>query len=452
MATTLPHGAPVPSTPEAVRAAWSAHVDGHAPVMLHQWQRGVPVQGVPYLTPSVKFLLALAAVGVAIATSRLFTPLAPLAGMSDAYAWGVWKTFNIMTLTALGSGALGVGLAAWVFDRRALHSVMRVALLTSFLFYSTGLVALGADMGRPWNYWNAFLPSHWNVHSALFEVALAMPLYCGVFLLFECSPMLVERAWYHGTPAMRAVIRRWDPRMRRVYPYVVAGAYLVPLGHQSSLGALMLLAGHKVDPLWQTQLLPLLYVWQAIICGFAFVTFLVMASCLVWRRPLDLRVLDELARWVSGLSLGWLAVRVGDLAVRGALGRALEPTGLALLLWIETACVAVPAVLLLRARTRATPAHVFRLSALTIVGGMLFRFVPTTIAFRPNGDAVYFPAVPELLMTVGFLALALALWTMAVKWLAVLPAPLDAWYSMVRRERARRPNLRRDAHGNPVDD
>ena len=52
--------------------------------------------------------------------------------MSDPYAWGLWKTFNVMVLTGLGSGGFAVGIAAWVFNRTKLHPVMRVALLTSF--------------------------------------------------------------------------------------------------------------------------------------------------------------------------------------------------------------------------------------------------------------------------------------------------------------------------------
>ena len=61
------------------------------------------------------FFAALAAVGLGLALVRLFSPLGPFSGMNDVYAWGIWKTFNVMTLTALGSGAArgrhrGVGL------------------------------------------------------------------------------------------------------------------------------------------------------------------------------------------------------------------------------------------------------------------------------------------------------------------------------------------------------
>jgi len=40
--------------------------------------------------------------------SRLFSPLGPFSAMNDVYAWGIWKTFNVMTLTASRIGAAGL--------------------------------------------------------------------------------------------------------------------------------------------------------------------------------------------------------------------------------------------------------------------------------------------------------------------------------------------------------
>ena len=57
------------------------------------------------------------------------------------------------------------------------------------------------------------------------------------------------------------------PVIRSTYPYVVALAYTLPILHQSALGALMLLTGNQVFPLWQTPMLPLLYVWAAAFIG-----------------------------------------------------------------------------------------------------------------------------------------------------------------------------------------
>ena len=113
----------------------------------HRWQRDVQVYNYPLLSAPFLFWSALAVIGVTLSLGRLFTGLW-FTGMNDDYAWGVWKTFNVMTLTALGSGGLAVGVFAYVFGKRQLHVVMRTALMSSFLFYATGMAALAIDVGR----------------------------------------------------------------------------------------------------------------------------------------------------------------------------------------------------------------------------------------------------------------------------------------------------------------
>jgi Ni/Fe-hydrogenase subunit HybB-like protein len=426
----------------------------HAPrqAVINLWQRGVPVYNARVVTPQFLLLALLVLIGTAIASVRLVGGLGPFTGLTDEYAWGVWKTFNVMALTALGSGGLAVGIAAWVFYRKRLHTVMRTAIVTSFLFYSTGLLGLMTDMGRPWNFWNAILPWRWNTDSALWEVSLAMPVYAFFFLLFEASPIVVERFWYTGSGRTRKWILRWRPRMRAIYPFVIAGAYVVPMMHQSSLGALMMLAGPKVHPLWQTGILPFLYLMQAAICGIAFVIVVLMTSCLYWRRPLDLKVLGELSHILSWTILTWLAVRFGDLMSRGRFEMVFAFDKASIWFWIETALVFLPAVVLLQRKMRAIPRVIYLMAIVTCIGGLMYRFLPTTITYDPGATFSYFPTLPEVFVTVGLIAMAVGLWSLAVKWFAILPAPLKSWYDMVEYARSHDRRLRRDEHGNPIDD
>ena len=111
----------------------------------------VPVRG-PLVTAPLVFFSILAAIALALSVWRLFGGL-PFTGMNDDYAIGVWKTFNVMSLTALGSSALAVGMTTWIFNQRQLHVVMRAALTSSIIFYGTGMFALGFDVGRPWNFY-----------------------------------------------------------------------------------------------------------------------------------------------------------------------------------------------------------------------------------------------------------------------------------------------------------
>jgi Ni/Fe-hydrogenase subunit HybB-like protein len=352
--------------------------------------------------------------------------------MSDPYAWGIWKTFNVMTLTALGSGPLAVGMAAWVFNRHKLHKVMRTALVSGFLFYTTGLIALGFDVGRAWNFYNALLPWRWNTHSAMLEVAICMPLYCAIFLAFENLPLVLERFYYTGSDATKTILLRWRSVFRRIYPFVIIGAYVLPLMHQSSLGGLLLLAGDKIDPIWQTPWLPLLYVLAAGIAGLGFVTLLLCIACLRYSRPLDLGILSELGNLISVVCFVFLAVRFADLVWRGQLGAAFRLDRMSIIFLIETALVLVPAMVLQSRAAREKPRIIVNMATLACLGGMFYRFVPTTIAFRPAPYASYFPSVLEVLISLGYIALGICAFRLAVRYFAVLPGGIEDWNYMFR--------------------
>ena len=415
----------------------SAH-DTTGATLVNHWQRGVPVYREPVVTRTLLFFAALAALGLVLALVRFFSPLGPFVGMNDAYAWGIWKTFNVMTLTALGSGPLAVGMAAWVFNREKLHMVMRTALVSGFLFYATGLVALGFDVGRAWNFYWIVLPWRWNTESAMLEICFCMPVYCAVFLLFENLPLVLERFYYTGTDTTKASLLRWAPRLRRIYPFMLIGAYVFPLMHQSSLGGLMLLGGSKVHPLWQTPCLPFLYLLAAGLCGLGFVTFLLLMASLRYSRPLDLGVLGELGNLLSWMCFVFLAVRFGDLIWRGQLRDAFALDKMSLLFLLETTLILIPAIALRRNAVRETPRSLLNMATLACLGGLLFRFIPTTVAFFPAREASYFPALPELLMTVGYISLGIAAFGLAVKYFAVLPGEIQDWNYMFRLVRQRR--------------
>jgi len=323
-------------------------------------------------------------------------------------------------------------MAAWVFNRQKLHVVMRTALVSGFLFYATGLIALGFDVGRPWNFWNIILPWRWNGGSAMLEVAVAMPLYCAVFLGFENVPLVLERFYYTGSNKTRAALRRAAPFLRRIYPFMITGAYVLPLMHQSSLGGLLLLAGDKINPLWQSPFLPFLYLLAAALCGLAFVTFLLLIACLHYSRPLDAGVLAELGNLLSGGCFLFLAVRFGDLVWRGQLQSAFALDHMSVLFLLETALIAVPAVALRSRARRQTPRTLLNMATLAGLGGLLYRFIPTSIAYIPARNAIYFPSVPELLMSFGYIALGIVGFALAVKYFAVLPGEIDDWNYMFR--------------------
>ncbi|MGN6184731.1 MAG: NrfD/PsrC family molybdoenzyme membrane anchor subunit [Thermoanaerobaculia bacterium] len=416
----------------------------------HRWHRNVHIFNYPLFSAPFLFWGALGIIGLTLSLGRFFTGLW-FTGMNDDYAWGVWKTFNVMTLTALGSGGLAVALFCYVFGRTQLHSVMRPAVASSFLFYATGMFALVIDVGRPWNMYNMAFPWTWNLHSSLFEVALCMSAYVVIFLLFENLTYVVDQAILESDQTWRGRLRKWVPFFKKLYPWMVGGALLLPAMHQSSLGSLMVIAGHKVHPLWQTQMLPAFYLIQAVVCGFAAVIFILMSASLAWRRPLDVPVLSDMAKYMSWTSIVFVAVRYVDLLIRGVVGQAFETTWYAALFHLENLLLIVPALLLLNRGIRTTPRWLFVLSTLTGAGGILYRFTPTTLAFRVNHPSVYFPKIAELLMCLGYIGLAVIAFIWVAKRFAILPATTSDWDKYVSYLKSKNPELRINEHGAATD-
>jgi Ni/Fe-hydrogenase subunit HybB-like protein len=389
------------------------------------WRRMLAVSS-PVLTPAFWLMAGIAGLGLVLCLWREVAGLAAATAMNDGYSWGMFKNFNVTTLTALGSGGYALGVLTYVLNRRKYHTLMRTALLTSILAYTVGMIALATDIGRPWNILHMADPFVWNPHSILFEVALCMSAYVMIALDFENLAPLLERLEEEPFPQVVRELAGYAKRfVKAIYPYGVALALALPTMHQSSLGSLMLVAGPRVHPLWQTPLLPLLYVMMAWVLGIAFVEAAVMASCAVWKRPLDMTIVESLTSLVSWSAIFWLAVRLGDLYGRGQIAAALKMDFYSRLFLVELALIAIPTLLLRIRSVRMDAARSFVALAVLMTGGMLYRYTPTTLAFQPGAGYRYFPSVTELLISLGFIALAVVGYLFTVKRFAILPATLE---------------------------
>jgi Ni/Fe-hydrogenase subunit HybB-like protein len=94
---------------------------------------------------------------------------------------------------------------------------------------------------------------------------------------------------------------------------------------------------------------------------------------------------------------------------------------------VETALILVPAIALRIRRIRETPRALLNMSALACLGGMLYRFIPTSIAYMPAYSTSYFPSVPEVVMAVGYIALGSLAFVLAINYFAVLPGEASSW-------------------------
>ncbi|HET7453085.1 MAG TPA: NrfD/PsrC family molybdoenzyme membrane anchor subunit, partial [Thermoanaerobaculia bacterium] len=178
--------------------------------------------------------------------------------------------------------------------------------------------------------------------------------------------------------------------------------------------------GPKLHPLWQTPLLPLLFLVSCIAMGFAAVVFESALSSFFFRRKPETTMLEGLARATAPVLGAFILLRIVDLVWRGRIALAFAFDRYAAAFWLEGAlCVAGLGMLLQTGRLRDL-GHLFRAAMLIMLGGGLYRFNTYLVAYRP-GDAVsYFPSVPEFTITLGLVALEILAYVTIVRIFPIL--------------------------------
>ena len=192
---------------------------------------------------------------------------------------------------------------------------MRPALTASVFGYSLGAASVLIDLGRYWNFWHTLSPAYFNPNSVMFEVAACISLYILV-LWTEFFPTFLEWLGRHGL----------QKAFNRILFFFIGLGVLLPSMHQSSLGSLLVVMGYQVHPLWQTQLLPALFLLTAICMGFAVVILEATLAAVGFGRDIfdDLELLSKIGRIIAGILFVYIGLRFGDLAWRGELPRVFE--------------------------------------------------------------------------------------------------------------------------------
>jgi len=370
----------------------------------------------------MRIWLLLIAVGAALLAWRFVSGLGAVTGLSDGYPWGIWIAYDVVTGTALACGGYAVAILVYVLNKGRYHPLVRPAILTSALGYTLAGMGIFIDIGRYWNiykvpvfFWN------WNLNSILLEVALCVMAYILVLWL-ELAPAFMEH-WRGGDrPGLARFAERVTPVLDKAMLWIIALGLLLPTMHQSSLGSVMLLGGDKLHPLWQTPLLPLLFLVSCIAMGYGVVVMESSLASRVFRRPAETEMLASLSKATVIVLLLYVAIRVVDLGLRGRFGLIAAMDRFSILFLIEMLLFLVPAaMLMMRGRLRRV-AHLFRAALLIMIGGSLYRFSAYLIAFNPGEGWHYFPAVPEMLITLGLVALEILIYVAVVKRFPIIGA------------------------------
>jgi Ni/Fe-hydrogenase subunit HybB-like protein len=389
----------------------SAHTDFHAPV------------GGRLMTRPFMVLLAIAGIGALVAMYRFVNGIGSVSNLSNGYPWGVWIAFDVVIGTAIGCGGYAVGLLVYILNRGKYHPLVRPAVLTSLLGYGLAVIAVVIDLGRYWSLWKVpIFVWRWS-HSPQLEVALCVAAYTLV-LMIELSPALLEKLRASASSGLRRLAQSGLTFIEKSFVWVLALGLLLPTMHQSSLGTMMLLPGPRMHPLWFTPWLPLLFVVNCIIMGFAVVTLEATFSAVAFRRSRETAMIASLSHVAAWVALGWSVFRVAVVALTGKLGYLASGYGLAFL--AEVGLLVVGAAILLSESRRSQPVWQVRAAILLFLGTALHRVNTYLVAFNPGSNYSYFPAVPELLITFGIVAAEIAIYVAVVKTFPILQGPAPA--------------------------
>jgi Ni/Fe-hydrogenase subunit HybB-like protein len=200
-------------------------------------------------------------IGLVLTAIRFTKGLGATTNLSDYNPWGIWIGFDLLVGVALAAGGYVTSAAVYIFGMKKYHAAVRPAILTGFLGYALVVFALHYDVGQPWRLPYPFLVSQ-GTTSLLFEVGACVALYLTV-LFIEFSPAAME--WL-GLKKARSIV------VKLTMLLTIFGVILSTL-HQSSLGALFLIAPSKLHPLWYSPYIPIYFFVTSTIAGLSMVIF-----------------------------------------------------------------------------------------------------------------------------------------------------------------------------------
>ena len=360
-------------------------------------------------------LLAILAVGVVYMIIRFAFGIGSIANINNAYPWGWWVGFGVLSFIAFGATGFTLALIVDILGIQRYYPLLRPAIVMGLLFYQGYVVVLMIELGRPWMGWLIFFS--WSPTSALFEVAWCATLYT-ICLVVEVGRVVTK---HYGWQAL------WRALGWIYLPAVIIGVSLSHI-HQASLGTLLTIVPQKVDVRWWSELLPPLFLISAYAAGLAMITIEhVLATHLMRLRP-RLDLLAGLARWQVAILSIYLVLRVADVVYRGVVGEILQLSWLSVSLWVEVLVgFLVPLVLFSLPEVRASRWGLFTAACLVAGGVLLNRLNVAVVSMRVEHWETYFPSLGEIMTTLGVVAGGILVYGWAVRNLPIhSEPPLDA--------------------------
>jgi Ni/Fe-hydrogenase subunit HybB-like protein len=211
-------------------------------------------------------------------------------------------------ITGLVAGAFILASLERVFNVHVVKPTYRLALLTALAFLIVAPLPLQLHLGHPERSFEMYLTPHRQSAMAMF----------GFVYLWYLMAVLVLEIWFDYR---RDLVLAWQSSTglkRRAYALLTLGSRNISPGAlkvDDRIGYILtiigipsafLLHGYvgfifgsvKANPWWSTPLMPIVFLFSAIVSGVALVMLLYMALARVRRLPLDMACLDTIARYL----------------------------------------------------------------------------------------------------------------------------------------------------------
>ncbi len=211
-------------------------------------------------------------------------------------------------LTGLVAGAFILASLERVFNVKEVQPTYRLALLTALAFLIVAPLPLQAHLGHPERAFEIFLTP--NPRSAMAMFGFVYAWYLAVVLLlelwFEYRRDLV--VWAQNARG----VKRWmyyaltlgatDLSDRSLRFDDIAGRWITIIGIPSAFllhGYVGFIFGSvKANPWWSSVLMPVVFLFSAIVSGIALVLVLYMFSTMVRSKPVNMACMDKLASFL----------------------------------------------------------------------------------------------------------------------------------------------------------
>lgn len=385
-----------------------------------------------FFTPIVIGLSVIALNGIIFLMIRFFWGLGAVTNLDNQHPWGIWIGIDVAAGVALAAGGFTTAALGHIMHKDQYHAIIRPSLLTAMLGYTFVAASVMIDLGRYYYIWHPIIM--WNGSSALFEVGMCVMIYLTV-LYIEFLPIVTER--FIGRVNLPGFLKKFNKPVdkflraldrgleKTMFVFIIAGVVLSCL-HQSSLGTLMVIAGPKMHPLWQTPVLPLLFLLSAISVGFPMV---IMESYLTSKsfglKP-ETKILSDLSNIVAPLLGVYLAFKIGDMAIRKTFVYLTEINTASVMFTLEVLIGAIiPLRMFLSNEVKKSPTAMAIASFLVVLGVLMNRINNFLVAYNPPyAQHSYFPSIGEISVTLGFVAIEVLLFRFFVINFPIVSVPV----------------------------